>query len=101
MVFLSSSQTHIHPHPISSTRHESNGLHIRAFNSRARHRAHLRWPSIFCRGGYYYQSTTDVTNNEGDTMVMLDVLAKDVGIRGIFSDWPATVSYYANCINKK
>lgn len=52
-------------------------------------------------GGYYYQSTTDVTNNEGDTMVMLDVLAKDVGIRGIFSDWPATVSYYANCMNKK
>ena len=52
-------------------------------------------------GGYYYQSTTDVTNNEGDTMVMLDVLAKDVSIRGIFSDWPATVSYYANCMNKK
>ena len=52
-------------------------------------------------GGYYYQSTTDVTNNDGDTMVMLDVLAKDVGIRGIFSDWPATVSYYANCMNLK
>ena len=52
-------------------------------------------------GGYYYQSTTPVTNNEGDMMVMLDVLAKDVGIRGIFSDWPATVSYYANCMNKK
>ncbi len=34
-------------------------------------------------------------------MVMLDVLAKDVSIRGIFSDWPATVSYYANCMNKK
>jgi glycerophosphoryl diester phosphodiesterase len=52
-------------------------------------------------GGYYYQSTTNATNNEGDTMVMLDVLARDVGIRGIFSDWPATVSYYANCMNKK
>ena len=22
-------------------------------------------------------------------------------IRGIFSDWPATVTYYANCMNKK
>ena len=52
-------------------------------------------------GGYYYQSTTDVTNNDGDTMVMLDVLAKDVGIRGLFSDWPATVSYYANCMKLK
>jgi len=28
---------------------------------------------------------------------VLDVLAQDVGIIGIFSDWPATVSYYANC----
>jgi glycerophosphoryl diester phosphodiesterase len=26
------------------------------------------------------------------------VLAKDVGIMGIFSDWPATVTYYANCM---
>jgi glycerophosphoryl diester phosphodiesterase len=26
------------------------------------------------------------------------VLAKDVGILGIFSDWPATVTYYANCV---
>jgi glycerophosphoryl diester phosphodiesterase len=29
---------------------------------------------------------------------LLDVLAKDVGIKGIFSDWPATVTYYANCM---
>jgi glycerophosphoryl diester phosphodiesterase len=28
---------------------------------------------------------------------LLDVLAQDVGIEGIFSDWPATVTYYANC----
>ena len=26
------------------------------------------------------------------------VLAKDVGVMlGVFSDWPATVSYYASC----
>lgn len=30
-------------------------------------------------------------------MLVLDVLARQVGIRGIFSDWPATVSFYANC----
>jgi glycerophosphoryl diester phosphodiesterase len=52
-------------------------------------------------GGWYYQTTNSVINNEGDTMVMLDVLAKDVGILGIFSDWPATVTYYANCMNLK
>jgi hypothetical protein len=29
---------------------------------------------------------------------VLDVLARQVGIIGIFSDWPAIVSYYWNCI---
>ena len=49
-------------------------------------------------GGWYYQTTTDVINNDGDMMEVLDVLARDVGVAGIFSDWPATVTYYANCI---
>jgi len=49
-------------------------------------------------GGYYYQSITDATKNDGDMLELLDVLARDVGIRGIFSDWPATVTYYANCM---
>ncbi len=49
-------------------------------------------------GGWYYQTTTAATNNDGDTMVMLDVLAKEVGVIGVFSDWPATVTYYANCM---
>ena len=31
-------------------------------------------------------------------MVTLDVLAKQVGILGIFSDWSATLTYYANCM---
>jgi glycerophosphoryl diester phosphodiesterase len=29
----------------------------------------------------------------------LDVLAKQVGVKGVFSDWPATVTYYANCMD--
>ena len=49
-------------------------------------------------GGWYYQTTTDVINNDGDMLEVLDVLAKDVGILGIFSDWPATVTFYANCM---
>ncbi len=48
---------------------------------------------------YYYQSVLGGIKTEGDMMVMLDVLAQDVGIIGIFSDWPATVTYYANCMN--
>lgn len=48
-------------------------------------------------GGWYYQTVNKGINNDGDMMKMLDVLAQDVGIKGIFSDWPATVTYYANC----
>ncbi len=49
-------------------------------------------------GGWYYQSVTDAIDNDGDYYEVLDVLAQDVGIVGIFSDWPATVTYYANCM---
>ncbi len=48
-------------------------------------------------GGWYYQTTNSVLTKDADTYTMLDVLAEDVGIIGIFSDWPATVTYYANC----
>ena len=47
---------------------------------------------------FYYQSTLDALANDGDIMVTLDVLAKDVGILGIFSDWLATETYYTNCM---
>ncbi|CCN71373.1 glycerophosphodiester phosphodiesterase family protein [Vibrio nigripulchritudo] len=52
-------------------------------------------------GGWYYQSVTDSINNDGDMMVMLDTLAQDVGVLGVFSDWPSTVTYYANCMGLK
>jgi len=51
--------------------------------------------------GWFYQTVSSVIKREGDTMQVLDVLAKDVGIMGIFSDWPATVTYYANCMGLK
>ena len=50
-------------------------------------------------GGWYYQSITDAVNNDGDTYKVIDALAQDVGVIGIFSDWPATVTYYANCMD--
>ncbi len=52
-------------------------------------------------GGWYYQSVSPAINNDGDMMDALHVLAKDVGVIGIFSDWPASVSYYASCMNLK
>lgn len=48
-------------------------------------------------GGWYYTGLEDVTNNDGDMMNLLDFLAQDVGVIGVFSDWPATTTYYANC----
>jgi glycerophosphoryl diester phosphodiesterase len=52
-------------------------------------------------GGWYYQSMEEVTDNDGVMLELLDVLAQDVGIVGMFSDWPATVTYYANCVGLK
>ncbi|WP_281826822.1 glycerophosphodiester phosphodiesterase family protein [Jannaschia rubra] len=49
-------------------------------------------------GGWYYQSIEDVTDNDGVTYELVDALAQDVGVAGIFSDWPATVTFYANCM---
>ncbi|SDD79879.1 glycerophosphodiester phosphodiesterase family protein [Ruegeria marina] len=49
-------------------------------------------------GGWYFQSVKDVTNNDGDYFALLDVLAQEVGIEAMFSDWPATTTYYASCM---
>ncbi|ROQ30455.1 glycerophosphodiester phosphodiesterase family protein [Gallaecimonas pentaromativorans] len=49
-------------------------------------------------GGWYYQSIAKAIHKDGDRMTLLDVLARQVGVRAIFSDWPGTVTYYANCM---
>ncbi|MDY6829345.1 MAG: glycerophosphodiester phosphodiesterase family protein [Pseudomonadota bacterium] len=49
-------------------------------------------------GGWYHQTVTSAINNDGDTFKVLDVLARRVGVIGVFSDWPATTTYYANCL---
>jgi glycerophosphoryl diester phosphodiesterase len=50
--------------------------------------------------GFYYSfdPTGVAIKKDSDMYKALDVLAREVGIRGIFSDWPATVTYYANCM---
>jgi glycerophosphoryl diester phosphodiesterase len=47
--------------------------------------------------GFYYRTIDEAVTREGDVLNVLDVLVRDVGVRGIFSDWPATVSFYAGC----
>lgn len=48
---------------------------------------------------YYYQTLNQAIDVHGEATAieMLHVLAQDVGVLGVFSDWPATVSFYAAC----
>jgi glycerophosphoryl diester phosphodiesterase len=50
---------------------------------------------------FYYQTILPAIQNDGDTYEVLDVLARKVGVLGVFSDWPATVTYYDNCIRRR
>ncbi|KAI0390826.1 glycerophosphoryl diester phosphodiesterase family protein [Xylariaceae sp. FL0594] len=49
-------------------------------------------------GDYYYSTIANGTRKDGDMFRLLDVLGTQVGVKGIFSDWSATVSFYANCM---
>ncbi len=51
--------------------------------------------------GFYaaYDPNGEVVKKDADMFKVLDVLAKQVGVIGVFSDWPGTVSYYASCMN--
>ena len=49
--------------------------------------------------GFYYQTFDSAIKTEGDMLRVLDVLARDVKVIGVFSDWPATTTFYANCAN--
>jgi len=61
-------------------------------------RADLRRGAAF--GGFYaaYDPEGRVVKKDSDMYLALDTLAQDVGVIGVFSDWPATVSYYASCM---
>lgn len=52
-------------------------------------------------GGFYYQTVSPVIRKPGHLLEVLDVLARDVRVLGIFTDWPGTVTYYANCVGLK
>ena len=55
------------------------------------------WLGDGSHGGYYYSTIASVVNKDSDVFKLLHVLAQDVGVIGVFSDWSATVTYYANC----
>ncbi|PPD13517.1 MAG: glycerophosphodiester phosphodiesterase [Methylocystis sp.] len=52
------------------------------------------------KAGFYYDfdPTGAAIKKDSDMYKALDALARDVKVIGVFSDWPATVTYYANCV---
>ena len=60
-------------------------------------------------GGYYYgvpgetipgNPASGIADSTGDVYVMLDTLYREVGVIGVFCDWPATVTFYSNCVEQ-
>lgn len=49
-------------------------------------------------GDYYLDPILEALETDGDVYRVIDALYREVGVRAIFSDWPATVTYYANCL---
>jgi glycerophosphoryl diester phosphodiesterase len=51
------------------------------------------------KGSYYgFDPTGAAIRRDSDMYKALDALAKQVKVIGLFSDWPGTVTYYANCM---
>jgi glycerophosphoryl diester phosphodiesterase len=61
-------------------------------------RADLRKGAANAGFYYYFDPNSRALKKDSDMYQALDTLAQQVRIRGIFSDWPATVTYYANCM---
>ena len=47
--------------------------------------------------GWYYQTVDAALRSDSDVLSVLDVLARQAHVRAVFSDWPATTTFYANC----
>lgn len=46
---------------------------------------------------YYYNTINQAVSYDGQLYEILDILANQIGIVGLFSDWSATTGYFANC----
>ena len=47
--------------------------------------------------GWYYQTVDTALRKDSDVLKVLDVLARQAHVRAVFSDWPGTTTFYANC----
>jgi glycerophosphoryl diester phosphodiesterase len=64
-------------------------------------RADLRKGAAGAGGYYAFDPNGQAIRKDSDMIKALDVLARDLQVIGVFSDWPATVSYYASCMKLK
>ncbi|KAJ9628059.1 hypothetical protein H2203_003281 [Taxawa tesnikishii (nom. ined.)] len=53
--------------------------------------------TVKARGEYYFNSIADIIHYDGQYYDVLDVLANQIGIKALFTDWASTVTYFANC----
>lgn len=56
--------------------------------------------SLHDGGGWYYQSIADITTDAHVVLQLLEVLKHDIGVKAVFSDWPATTTYFAHCTSE-
>ncbi len=52
-------------------------------------------------GAYYYDTVKDSLSGDGDILLAIDALVTKAGAVGLFSDWPATTTFYANCASQR
>ena len=52
-------------------------------------------PSV--REDWYFYGLGSAMHSEGQVFSLLQMLDKELGVTGVFSDWPATTTFYANC----
>jgi glycerophosphoryl diester phosphodiesterase len=57
-----------------------------------------RLSTVADRDEYYYMYFNKAINNDGDVFNAVDVMVRDIGIVGLFTDWSGTVTFYANCM---
>ncbi|ETN38304.1 uncharacterized protein HMPREF1541_06335 [Cyphellophora europaea CBS 101466] len=50
---------------------------------------------------YYFSTFADAVHTDGQFYELIDMLAQEVGIVGLFSDWSSSVSYYGSCMGLK
>jgi glycerophosphoryl diester phosphodiesterase len=49
------------------------------------------------QNGWYYQTVDAALRKDSDVLHVLDVLVRQAHVRAVFSDWPATTTFFANC----